>query len=94
MMDIHSFLTLYGKPKEYSYEFECVEHWLEKNIQPQMIEAARKDESSLEFVVNVESINPSVIRKVLKVKGYDTLWWPVAHTPGQLIKQVKIKVFW
>lgn len=93
MMDKIAFVAMLYRP-EVSLEFEMVDNWLEKNIQPQMIEAARKDESSLEFVVDVESINPSVIRKVLEVKGYDTLWWPVAHTPGQLVKQMKIKVFW
>lgn len=92
-MDKMAFVTMLYRP-EVSLEFEMVDNWLEENIQPQMIEAARKDESSLEFVVDVESINPSVIRKVLEVKGYKTLWWPVAHTPGQLVKQMKIKVFW
>lgn len=94
MMDIHSFLALYGKPKECSYEFECVERWLEENILPQMIEVAQSNESNLEFVVETELINPSVIRRVFEAKGYKTLWWPVAHTPGQPVKQMKIKVFW
>lgn len=93
MMDKLAFVAMLYRP-EVSLEFEMVDNWLEKNIQPQMIEAARRNESSLEFVVDVESINPSVIRKVLEVKGYDTLWWLIAHTPGQLVKQMKIKVFW
>ena len=89
MMDKIAFVTMLHRP-EVSLEFEMVDNWLEKNIQPQMIEAARKDESSLEFAVDVESINPSVIRKVLEIKGYNTLWWPVARTPGQPVKQMKI----
>ncbi len=94
MMDVYSFLTLYGKPKEHSYEFECAELWLDKNVLPSMIEAAQCGESSFEFVVEVVSTNPSVIRKVLETKGYSTLWWPVVSRPGQPTKQMKIKVFW
>ena len=41
-----------------------------------------------------DELKKSFIRKVLEVKGYDTLWWPIVHTPGQLVKQMKIKVFW
>lgn len=94
MMDIQSFLTLYGKPKEYSYEFECVERWLDENILPQMIEVAQSNESSLDFVVETELINPSIVRKVFEAKGYKTLWWPVVDRPGQPVKQMKIEVFW
>jgi hypothetical protein len=94
MMNVHSFLTLYGKPKEHSCEFECAELWLDKYVLPSMIDAAQCGESSFEFVVEVVSANPSVIRQVLETKGYSTLWWPVARTPGQPTKQMKIKVFW
>jgi hypothetical protein len=93
MMDKLAFVAMLYRP-EISLEFEVVDDWLEKNIQPQMIEAARNGETSLEFVVEVESISPSVIRKVLETKGYSTLCWPVVHTPEQLVKQMKVKVFW
>ena len=93
MMDKIAFVAMLYHP-EASLEFEMVDNWLEQNVQPKMIEAARNGEAGYEFAVNVDEINPSIIRKVLSIKGYESLWWPVAYTPGQLNKQMKIKVFW
>jgi hypothetical protein len=93
MMDKNSFLAKFRKT-EFSLEYEITEEWLDKNIEPKMAIAAKNDETSYEFIVNVEEINPSMIRKVLSEKGYGVLWWPVGQQPGELVKQMKIKVLW
>lgn len=93
MIDKMAFVAMLYRP-EVSLEFEMVDNWLEQNVQPKMIEAARNDESSYEFIVNIDEINPSVVRKVLSVKGYDSLWWPMVRQPGETLKKMKIRVFW
>jgi hypothetical protein len=94
MMDVHSFLALYGKPKEHTYEFECAELWLNENVLPNMIKAAQCGESSFEFVVETTQADVGVICGVLEEKGYATLWWPVVSRPGHPTKQMKVEVSW
>lgn len=93
MMDKNSFLAKFRKT-EFSLEYEITEEWLDKNVEPKMTIVAKNDETSYEFIVNVEEINPSMIRKILSEKGYGVLWWPVGQQPGELVKQMKIKVLW
>ena len=93
MMDKTSFRAKFCGT-EYSLEHEVTEEWLDKNIEPKMVAAAKDDKTSYEFIVNVEEINPSMIRKILSEKGYGVLWWPVGQQPGELVKQMKIKVLW
>lgn len=94
MMDVHSFLTLYGKRKDHTYEFERAELWLDKNVLPNMIEAAQCGESSFEFIVETTQANVCDIYTVLEEKGYTVLFWPIVNRPGQLKKQMKVEVSW
>ena len=94
MINVHSFLALYGKPKVHTYEFDCAERWLDKNVLPDMIEAAQCDESSFEFVVETAQADVGDICNVLEERGYTVLWWPVVSRPGQPTKQMKVKVSW
>ena len=93
MMDKNSFLAKFCKT-EFSLEYEITEKWLDNHVEPKMAIAAKNDETNYEFIVNVEEINPSMIRKILSEKGYGVLWWPVGQQPGELVKQMKIKVLW
>ena len=79
---------------EPSLEFEIIEDWLEREIQPKMIEAAKNDERHYEFTVDVSERNPSLIRLVLQERGYSSLWWPVAYQAGVVVSRMKIRVCW
>ena len=80
--------------QEPSLEFEVVEDWLEREVQPKMIEAAKNGERHYEFSVNVAEMNPSLIRRVLQERGYSSLWWPVAYQAGVVVSKMKIRVCW
>lgn len=97
MMDRYSFLSQYGTTKELTFEFESAELWLDKNVLPYMIEAARSGESSLEFDVEINPLDINAICNVLEKKGYTTSWWPVVSKLGGLhcpTKRMKIEVSW
>lgn len=93
MMNKNSFQAKFCKT-ELSLEYEITELWLDKKVEPKMIEAARNNENSYEFVVDVDEINPSMIRKVLSEKGYGVLWWPMGRQSGEFVKKMRIKVLW
>ena len=90
MMDKKSFQAAYGST-DTSMEYELTEHWLNINVQPDMVKNYENHE--LDFIVDTEVINPSVIRKILTDKGYGVLWW-VHRQEGALVKEMKIKVLW
>ncbi len=93
MMDKYSFKAHCGLT-EYSLEYEVAELWLDKNVQPLMIERAKAQHFDCEFLVDMAEMDPEVIRKVLGTKGYGVLSWPVAYQPGVPIKQVRMRVLW
>ena len=93
MIDKSSFRALYCAEQR-SLEYEITDKWLDENVFPSMQEAAKNSEFSYEFIVNVDEIDPSSLRKVLETKGYGVLWWPVAYQTGFPMKRMKIRVLW
>lgn len=89
MIDKHSLQAI-----SFDNDFILAETWLEQNIQAQMIERAKTGEAEYEFVVDVDEINPSMIRKVLNYKGYGVLWWPEPLNAPAPYQKMKIKVLW
>jgi hypothetical protein len=93
MMDRSCFLdAICGQ--EPSLELEVVEHWIDDNVFPQMMEAGKAGKESYEFVVDVWEVNPSIIRKVFHNKGYKTLWWPVVSRSGECATHMRLQVLW
>lgn len=93
MIDKHSLQTI-SFDSDFSLEYEITETWLERNVQAQMIERAKNREAEYEFVIDVDEINPSMIRKVLNYKGYGVLWWPEPLDASAPYQKMKIKVLW
>ena len=92
-MDKYSFQAKCGLTEQ-SLEYEIAEQWLDKYVEPQMIEVAKNQGFSYDFIVNTNEMDPDVIRKVLNIKGYGVLSWPVVHQVGSFVKQVRIRILW
>lgn len=79
---------------ETSLEYELVEKWLETAIEPQLIALAKRGEAEYGFVVYVSEANPSMVRKALSDRGFDTLVWSEPINAKPPFTRMRIKVLW